>query len=126
MYKNNVSQIVQHFNSVDSSIIQWIDNYIKTELITKQHMIKDKAPFRDVLFDEMRSSVGSQVVAKSSLDITSFTQLIYDMCEMLGYEFNPSQKKHGNTSNLIKLQKRDIHTGKNKYVIHIVHPTELK
>jgi hypothetical protein len=73
----------------------------------------------------MKSSVGSQTVSMSGLDESKFAQLLLDVCNILNYEFNPTQKHNGNTMNNRKLQRRDIVNGKSKYVIHIVHPSEL-
>jgi hypothetical protein len=41
------------------------------------------------------------------------------------YEFNPTQKHNGNTMNDRKIQKRDVVSNKVKYLIHIIHPSEL-
>ena len=94
-------------------------------IYTKKHFDKDLAPYRDVLFDNMKLSVGVQTVSLSGLDESKFAQLLLDICNILGYEFNPSQKHNGNTMNNRKLQRRDIVSGKVKYVIHIVHPSEM-
>jgi hypothetical protein len=73
----------------------------------------------------MKSSVGSQTVSISGLDETKFAQLLLDVCNLLGYEFNPTQKHNGNTMNDRKIQKRDVVSNKVKYLIHIVHRSEL-
>jgi hypothetical protein len=125
LYKSNTSILIQHFTSVDKSILNWIDDYLKTERVNGKHYDKDFAPFRDVLFEKMKSTVGSQIVSMSGLDETKFAQLLLDVCNLLGYEFNPSQKHNGNKMNDRKIQRRDLVTNKVKYVIHIVHPTEL-
>jgi hypothetical protein len=125
LYKSNTNLLIQHFSSVDKSILNWVDDYLKGERVNKKHYDKDLAPFRDVLFEKMKSSVGSQTVSLSGLEESRFAQLLLDVCNILGYEFNPTQKHKGNTMNNRKLQRLDINTRKTKYVIHIVHPSEL-
>jgi hypothetical protein len=125
MYKSNTNLLIQNFNTIDKSVLNWIDDYLKNDRVKGRHFDKNIAPFRDVLFDKMKLDVGSQIVSISGLDESKFAQLLLDICNILGYEFNPSQKHHGNTMNNRKLQRRDIVSGKSKYVIHIVHPSEL-
>jgi hypothetical protein len=125
LYKSNTNLLIQYFSSVDKSILNWIDDYLKGERVSGKHFDKDFAPFRDVLFEKMKSSVGSQTVSMSGLEVSRFAQLLLDVCNILGYEFNPTQKHNGNTMNDRKLQRRDIISGKSKFVIHIVHPSEL-
>ena len=125
LYKSNTNLLIHHFSSVDKSILNWIDDYLKGERVIKKHYDKDLAPFRDVIFEKMKSSVGSQTVSMSGLEESRFAQLLLDVCNILGYEFNPTQKHKGNTMNNRKLQRLDINTRKTKYVINIVHPSEL-
>ena len=125
LYKSNTNLLIQHFSSIDKSILNWVDDYLKGERVSKKHFDKDLAPFRDVLFEKMKSSVGSQTVSMSGIDETKFAQLLLDVCNLLGYEFNPSQKHNGNKMNDRKIQKRDVVSNKVKYQIHIVHPSEL-
>jgi hypothetical protein len=125
MYKSNTNYLSQKFTSIDKSILNWIDDYLKNERVICNHYEKESAPFRDVLFEKMKLEVGQQLVTKSGLDESKFSQLLFDICNLLGYEFNPSQKHNGNTMNSRKIQKRDILSGKTKYIIHIVHPSEF-
>ena len=126
LYKSNTSLLIQHFSSIDKSILNWVDEYLKVERVKEKHFDKDLAPFRDVLFDKMKSVVGSQTVSMSGLDESKFAQLLFDVCNLLGYEFNPTQKHNGNSMNNRKLQKRDIVSNKVKYIIHIVNSSDLK
>ncbi len=125
LYKSNTNLLSQHFNSIDKTILEWIDNYLKIERVNKNHFDKDIAPFRDVLFEKMKKSVGSQIVSSSGLNESKFAQLLLEICNLLGYEFNPTQKHHGNSMNDRKIQRLDILSNKKKYVIHIVHPSEF-
>lgn len=111
--------------------VSWGMNYLKNERVKRKHHILDNSTDKDNghkcftidLWNEMKNEIPNTI-----LDETNMKKMFWDMCLDLGYEFNPTQRKNGDSPNFRKIQRTYFINGipvkGQKHILHITHPSD--
>jgi len=94
--------------------INWVLNYLKTTRVIQKHYVDGQDPLASELFSTFKTDIGDNI----HFNETKFKRMIFDICNVNGYVYNPLQANGGNTPNGRKKQRGG------KHCIHIVHPSD--
>jgi hypothetical protein len=96
--------------------VKWGVKYMEIDRLSKKHYIEENCPFSFELFNHLKSDNPN-----TRLDETRMKQMFYDLCNMLGYEYNPSKSHNGDSPNKRKLQRTHKEQGKQLHCLHMTH-----
>jgi hypothetical protein len=105
------SQLIQTYGQL---AINWVLNYLKNTRVVKKHYLDGQDPLASELFTDFINDVGDNL----HFNETRFKKMIFDVCNLNGYIYNPLQINGGDTPNARKKQRGG------KHCIHIVHPND--
>jgi hypothetical protein len=119
VWKSNV-YLEKYYNEFGETEIDWCSNYLTVSRLERGHHILDNRPFSFELYDELKTEIPNTILTE-----TTMKQMLFSFGKELGYTYNPTMEKNGDTPNLRKLQKtykdKDGKSHGQKHTIHITH-----
>jgi hypothetical protein len=101
--------------------MEWVRNYLTKTRITQGHYISvDTAPLRVELYNQFCLDLGLNDFDKRKFDEEKFGKMFYQITNLLGYDYNPTQSHRGKSMNSRKITRKGK-SGNPYYVIHVVH-----
>jgi hypothetical protein len=95
--------------------VDWVLKYLTTTRLEKNHNIDGSDPLAVELLQDFTNEVGQT----DEFNETRFKKMLYEVCEVHGYTYNPLQVGGGNTPNSRKKQRGG------KHCVHITHPNDF-
>ncbi len=101
--------------------MDWVRTYLtKTRIQNGHYLSVDNAPLRLDLYNLFCSDLSLNDFEKRKFDEEKFGKMFYQVANLMGYEYNPTQSHRGKSMNSRKITRKGK-SGNSYYVIHVTH-----
>ena len=106
----------------DIEKMEWVKEYLTTTRLENGHFISpDNAPFRKDLYSKFCQDLQLSNYETKRFDEPKFGKMFFQVANLLGYEYNPTQSHVGDSMNMRKITRKCDIENKPCYVIHVTH-----
>jgi len=121
-YYSNQNLLLCMRKYYDVEKMEWVKEYLTTTRLENGHFISpDNAPFRKDLYSKFCQDLQLSSYESKVFNESKFGKMFFQITNLLGYEYNPSQSHVGDSMNMRKITRKCDIENKPCYVIHVTH-----